>query len=322
MYFVVNQGAGGIGCSDICCRVRACTHAFWCGNDSSRRVHASTHPTDLSIITIKNHRALYGSGFMLTETPKMMPVVNICTDSNALAVRAADLVIQTSREAIAQRGRFTFALSGGSTPEKTYTLLAEAGRASAIDWSHTYLFFGDERFVPAEDPRSNVGMVRRNLLSRIPVPSSNVFPISTQAPNAAVAAEEYAKKLAEYFSISERTIPPRFDLIFLGLGSDGHTASLFPFTDALDVTDAWATWTSPGTSPPPVKRVTLTYPVLNAARQVVFLVSGKNKAVALRDILEGQAPREDRPAAGVQLVDGAVTWLVDKEAARLLTQQY
>ena len=259
---------------------------------------------------------------MLSATSTIKPTVNICADSNVLAVRAADLVIKTARDAIAQRGRFTFVLSGGSTPEKTYSLLADADRISAIDWSHTYLFFGDERFVPPEDPRSNIGMVQRNLLARIPILPSNVFPIPTKGFNAAVAAAAYAQKLAEFFSISERTIPPRFDLIFLGLGRDGHTASLFPFADALDVTDAWVTWTSPGASPPPVNRITLTYPVINAARQIVFLVSGKNKAVALRDILEGQAPREDRPAAGVQPVDGTVTWLVDKEAAQLLTHQY
>jgi 6-phosphogluconolactonase len=128
--------------------------------------------------------------------------------------------------------------------------------------------------------------------------------------------------LADFFSKPEQTVPPRFDLIFLGMGGDGHTASLFPFADALNVTDTWVTWTSPGTLPLPVDRITLTYPVLNAARQVIFLVSGKNKAVALRDVLEGQASYEDRPAAGVRPADGTVIWLVDKEAARLLTQNH
>ncbi len=249
-------------------------------------------------------------------------IVNMCGDSSDLAVKAADLVIQAARDAIARRRRFTFVLSGGSTPEKTYALLAQADRASAIDWPHVYLFFGDERFVPAQDPRSNFGMVRRNLLAQVPIPSANVFPVPTQVHNAAEAAAAYARQIAEFFSISDRTIPPRFDLIFLGMGSDGHTASLFPFADALDVTDAWVTWTPPGILPPPVDRITLTYPVLNAARQVVFLVSGKDKAVALRDVLEGQAPREDRPAAGVQPVDGMAIWFFDYQAARLLKQRY
>jgi 6-phosphogluconolactonase len=259
---------------------------------------------------------------MISGTPTVTPVVNICGDSSDLAVKAADLIIQTALDAIAQRGRFTFVLSGGATPEKTYSLLAQAGRASAIDWPRVYLFFGDERFVPAEDPRSNFGMVRRNLLAHVPIPSANIFPVPTQGHNAAEAASAYAQQLAEFFSISERTIPPRFDLIFLGMGRDGHTASLFPFADALDVTNAWATWTPPGILPPPVDRITLTYPVLNAARQVVFLVSGKDKAAVLRDVLDGKAPREDRPAAGIQPVDGAIIWLVDNQAARLLKQKY
>ena len=122
--------------------------------------------------------------------------------------------------------------------------------------------------------------------------------------------------------MSDRTTPPRFDLIFLGMGRDGHTASLFPFADTLDVTDAWVTWTPRDKLLPPVDRITLTYPVLNAARQVVFLVSGKDKAVALRDVLQGQAPREDRPASGVQPVDGALIWLIDNQAALLLAQRY
>jgi 6-phosphogluconolactonase len=253
-------------------------------------------------------------------TQMATPVVDIFRDSSDLAARAADLVIQTARDAIAQRGRFTFVLSGGSTPEKTYALLAQADRASAIDWPSVNVFFGDERFVPAGDPRSNYGMARKNLLAQVPIPRSNVFPVPSDLHNAAEGAAAYARQLAEFFSMSQRANPPRFDLIFLGMGKDGHTASLFPFADALDVTDAWVTWTSPGILPPPVDRITLTYPVLNAARQVVFLVSGRDKAVALRDVLEGRAPRQDRPAAGVQPVDGPLIWLIDNQAALLLTQ--
>jgi 6-phosphogluconolactonase len=250
------------------------------------------------------------------------PVIDIFGDSSGLAARAADLVIQAARDAVAQRGRFTFVLSGGSTPEQTYALLAQADRASAIDWPRVYLFFGDERFVPTDDPRSNYGMVRKYLLERIPIPRSNVFPMPSEVHNAAEGAATYAQQLAEFFSISERSTPPRLDLVFLGMGRDGHTASLFPFSDALDVTDSWVTWTKPGILPPPVDRITLTYPVFNAARQVVFLVAGKDKAVALRDVLQGQAPREDRPASGIKPVDGELIWIIDNQAARLLTQKY
>lgn len=258
---------------------------------------------------------------MLSGTSVPTPVIEISADPNALAVKAAGLIVRTARESIAQRGRFNWVLSGGSTPEKTYNLLAQSDWASLIDWSRTYIFFSDERFVFAHDPRNNFGIIHKSLLARVPIPSSNVYPILTLARTAAAAASAYAQKLADYFSLSDSVIPPRFDLIFLGLGRDGHTASLFPFADALDVTDEWVTWTLPGTSPPPVARLTLTYPVLNAARRIVFLVAGKNKAAALRDILEGQAPPEDRPAAGVYPTDGMLTWLVDNEAARLLTQK-
>jgi 6-phosphogluconolactonase len=250
------------------------------------------------------------------------PVVDVCTDPTDLAARAGDLIIQAASDAISQRGRFTLVLAGGSAPENTYALLSQADRASAIDWAHVYVFFGDERFVPVGDPRSNYGMARRSLLARVPIPASNVFPMPTEARNAAEGAAEYARLLAEFFSVSERTTPPRFDLIILGLGRDGHTASLFPYAKALEVTDAWVTWSPPGRLPPPVDRITLTYPVLNSARQVAFLVFGMDKAPALHDVLEGQASCEDRPAAGVQPVDGGLIWFIDKQAAQLLTQPH
>lgn len=254
----------------------------------------------------------------ITETPVAAPVVNICADSHALAVKAADIVIQAARDAVAQRGQFTFVLSGGSTPEKTYALLAEADRAAAIDWRHVFFFFGDERFVPAEDPRSNFGTARKNLFTRVPSPYENIFPIPTQASDAAEAAAAYIQTLAGFFALPEPTVPPRFDLVFLGLGADGHTASLFPFADALYITGAWATRTPPGVIPPPVERITLTYPVFNAARQVVFLVSGKDKATALKNVIAGQASYRECPAAGIRPLDGALIWLADKDAARLL----
>lgn len=189
-----------------------------------------------------------------------------------------------------------------------------------IPWAQTYLFFGDERFVPLDDPRSNFALVRETLLERVPVSASQVFPVPTQSASAAEAAAVYAAGLARFFAAGPGAAPPRFDLVLLGLGSDGHTASLFPDSPALQVNDAWATWTPPGTLPPPVDRITLTYPVFNAARQVAFLVFGEKKAPALREVLEQQPTRERCPAAGIRPVDGTVTWLVDEAAARLLTR--
>jgi 6-phosphogluconolactonase len=250
------------------------------------------------------------------------PSLLICRGSGVLAAKAADIVAQCAKEAIEQRGRFTLVLSGGSTPEKTYRLLAEPGWSTAIIWPKTHIFFGDERFVPPGHEYSNYGMARRTLLTGVPVPPLQVFPVPTQGSTAAEAAARYGTELARFFSADAiQNAPPRFDLILLGLGEDGHTASLLPGAPALRVDDAWVTWSRPGGLPPPVDRITLTYPVLNAARHVVFLVSGANKAAALRNVLESEATCDDCPAAGVRPADGTLAWLVDEEAAKLLTRQ-
>jgi 6-phosphogluconolactonase len=249
-----------------------------------------------------------------------MAAIITCKDADALAVRATDLIVQSAREAVGRRRRFTLVLTGGSTPEKTYRLLAQPEHSTAIDWSRTCLFFSDERFVPPDDNRSNFSMIKRILLSHPAVQSARVYPMNTQGKSAGECAAEYARELARFFSPGVGTAPPRFDLILLGLGEDGHVASLFPGAMALLVEHEWVTWSPPGTLPPAVNRITLTYPVLNAARQVAFLVSGAKKAPALRDILEKKPARDVRPAAGIQPTEGAVTWLVDEDAAALLTR--
>jgi 6-phosphogluconolactonase len=246
------------------------------------------------------------------------PVVVTCKDAEHLAAAAAEHIIAAAAAAIRERGRFLLALSGGSTPEKTYTLLARPESSGRLDWARAWLFFGDERLVPHEDPRSNCHMARRSLLDHIPVPPGHVFPIPVDRPSPVESAAAYAQTLATAFGIDPQGPPPRFDLVLLGLGDDGHTASLFPGAAALNEMRAWVTWSPPGVLPPPVDRVTLTYPVLNAAREVLFLVAGAGKSVPLRDVLEGGAPREQRPSAGVQPVEGAVTWLIDEAAAGLL----
>jgi 6-phosphogluconolactonase len=197
-------------------------------------------------------------------------------------------------------------------------MLAQPARAADIDWSKTYLFFGDERFVPPDDVRSNFAMAKRSLLDPFPVDPSHLFPIPTRGKTPAECAAEYAAELARFFSTSTDGPPPRFDLILLGMGEDGHTASLMPGSPALEVNDAWVTWSPAGTLPREVDRITLTYPVLNAAREVLFLVTGGKKAAVVRDVLEADVPREQRPAAGVNPVDGTLTWLVDEGAAMLL----
>jgi 6-phosphogluconolactonase len=245
----------------------------------------------------------------------MAPTVTISKNADALAATAADHILGAAQEAIRSRGRFTIALAGGSTPERTYTLLAQPDRASRIDWSKTFIFFGDERFVPHDDPRSNFGMAQRTLLSKAPIPAGQVFPIPTTGANAAAGAGAYTRTLEQAFSSALGGALPRFDMILLGLGDDGHTASLFPGAASLHEAKAWVTWSPPGTLPPPVDRVTFTFPLLNAARQVLFLVAGDKKAVPARDVLEGHPNVTERPAAGVRPTDGTVTWLLDEAAA-------
>jgi 6-phosphogluconolactonase len=248
----------------------------------------------------------------------MSPAVMIFEDTDRLAIFAADLITRAALEAVRVRGRAMLALAGGSTPEKTYRLLAQPDYRSRINLTHTYLFLGDERFVRPDDPSSNFAMVRRTLLTPLSLPAEHVFPISTQLNNAEAAAAEYSAKLAQVFGISERHDPPRFDLILLGLGEDGHTASLFPGAASLWVADRWVVASPPGTPPPQVERITLTFPVLNSAREILVLVSGQNKSEALREVLEGRPTCAKLPAACLSPVDGTLTWLVDAAAASRL----
>jgi len=237
-----------------------------------------------------------------------MRKIEIVASPEALAARAVDLTVAAANEAIAARGRFTIALTGGSTPERAYTALAEAN----VDWSKTYIFTEDDRDVPIDDPRSNFGLARRTLIDRIDIPAGNVFPMVTTPGNPAAAADAYIDILRRQFP-GEST--PSFDMIHLGMGDDGHTASLFPGHPSVDVVDRWVVSGPPGTLPPPIDRVTFTLPLLNAARQVLFLVTGEKKAQTVHEILDENAPIGTHPAGGVDPANGTVTWLLDEGAA-------
>ena len=246
------------------------------------------------------------------------PKITICTDATALALNAAQLISLAAKQSISARGKFTLVLAGGSTPEKTYELLGNVDKQTDVDWQSTYLFFGDERFVPHDDPRSNFGMARRTLTSRVPLPPEHIFAIPTHFPTAAASAAQYAESIARFFGIADAAAPPVFDLVLLGLGDDGHTASLFPEMPALSVADRWTAATPPGRLPPPIERITLTFPLLNSARQILFLVAGANKAQVVREIFQGSPPISHFPAAGIRPSDGTVEWLLDQAAARAL----
>ncbi len=247
--------------------------------------------------------------------------IQIFPDQAALSAHAADLFVQAARGAVAARGRFTVALTGGSSPHQTYELLAQAPRSAQIEWANVFVFLGDERFVPTDDERSNYGMCKHLLLDHVPVPAAQVLPIPTGTATLRETAAEYAQTLSRVFALPIGGPPPALDLILLGVGDDGHCASLFPGMPTLHIADHWVVSSPPGTLPPPVDRITCTFPLLNAARQVLFLVSGAKKAAPVRDIFEGGAGLDQHPAAGVQPTSGVLTWLLDEAAASLLTNK-
>lgn len=228
---------------------------------------------------------------------------------------AGEEVLRAAIHAVAERGRFTIALSGGSTPRSLYTLIA-ANASATLPWDRMFFFFGDERHVPPDDPDSNYRMVKESLLSTAPIPPSNVFRIPAENPDADAAAEIYEQTLRKFFALAPDEFP-RFDLILLGIGPDGHTASLFPETAALQEKSRLvvANWVEKLNT----SRITLTLPVLNHARLVAFLVSGIDKAPALHEVLEGKAPAEKYPSKLVQPSDGKLIWFVDKAAASELS---
>lgn len=224
---------------------------------------------------------------------------------------AAEEVILAATDAVAQRGRFTIALSGGSTPRNLYTLIA-ANASGSLPWDRMFFFFGDERHVPPDHPDSNYRMAYESLLSKVAIPPDNVFRIPAETPDAAAAAEAYEQTLGKFFALAPGEFP-RFDLILLGLGPDGHTASLFPETAALQEKSRLvvANWVEKLKT----CRITFTLPVLNAARCVAFLVSGTDKAAVLHEVLEGNSPAEKYPSKLVRPKDGKLIWMADRGAA-------
>lgn len=250
----------------------------------------------------------------------MSPEVIVCADTDALARRGCKIVVADAEEAIAARGVFRVALSGGSTPAALYKMLADPeGPAALLDEDRTQFFFGDERVVPFTSPDSNGGMARTALFKKKRFPDDAFFAVPTGKRTRDEAAQEYTKILAEAFGLRPNgPAPPEFDLVFMGLGEDGHTASLFPHNASLSVTDKWIVGSPPGTLPPPVDRITLTFPVFNVARHTLFLVAGEKKAEIVHHILRDNPPVEEAPTAGIRPANGRVTWLLDKAAARLL----
>lgn len=228
---------------------------------------------------------------------------------------AADKFVEIANDSITNRGKFSVALSGGSTPKALNRLLADDKFNHKIDWQNIFFFFGDERNVAPNDEESNFRMAKETLFEPLNIREDKIFRWQTELKDAKVVAENYRLKLRNFFELTEENLP-RFDLILLGMGDDGHAASLFPNTEALKETEKTAVSNHVeklGTS-----RLTMTFPVINNARNVMFLVKGADKSETLVNVLEGDFQPRKFPSQAVKLTDGNLFWLVDSEAARLL----
>lgn len=223
----------------------------------------------------------------------------VAVDPIGVAADAAQLLSTIS----ASGDSFGVALSGGSTPHFLYEALASSTYREHIDWARWHVFFSDERAVPPDHAASNFRLAHDALLAKVPIPSGQIHRMPAERPDLDRAAAEYSHLLA-----ATRGQPPRLEVVLLGLGDNGHTASLFPDTPALEVGDAWATRGIADYAP--IDRITLTLPAINAASNVVFLVTGGSKAAALRAVIDGSAP-----AARVRPEDGRLLWLLDRAAA-------
>lgn len=247
--------------------------------------------------------------------------IRILADARELSHAAAEEFVRRAEDAVRTRGIFTVALSGGSTPRPMYRLLASDEEASLRDrapWGRIHVFWSDERHVPPDHPDSNYRAAHEAMLVRLPIPPENLHRIRAEDPDAARAAAAYEQELRTFFFPRRMTVEalPRFDLVLLGLGPDGHTASLFPGTDAIREETRFVA--APWVEQLQAHRITLTPPVLNNAGCVVFLVGGEEKAEALQAVLEGAYQPERFPAQLIRPTLGRLLWLVDRAAARLL----
>ena len=239
--------------------------------------------------------------------------IHLYPNKEQLVTATTEHVVNSIGQAIEERGLCNIALAGGNTPREVYSMLAEESYRGRVDWDKLHLFWGDERMVPPEHQDSNFRMVKETLLDHVRIPDVNVHRIRGEiAPEK--SATDYAELLHKHF----KEDLPRFDLILLGIGEDGHTASLFPGTDAVEECERYAvavfvsrlgTW-----------RVTLTFPVLNAAREVFFLVSGRSKADTVRRIISIKQPAKEFPASMVNPENGTLHWMLDSEAVVLINK--
>ena len=243
--------------------------------------------------------------------------IRILPDGLAIAKRAAQVFVQAAAAAVRAKGSFNVSLAGGSTPKALYSLLVnDPTLRSELPWDKIHLFFGDERHVPPDHPDSNFRMAAEAMISKSPLKPAQVTRIKAEYPDAERAALEYEKALREYFKLKDAEYP-RFDLLLVGMGNEGHTLSLFPGTKALhpDGRIVVSNWIGKLYT----ERITLTAPAANNAAEIIFMVTGADKACALKAVLEGPFEPEQLPAQLLQPKNGKLLWLVDAAAGSMLT---
>jgi len=245
---------------------------------------------------------------------EILPGVFAYPNADEVARAAARLFVDYAWQAISRYGQFMVALSGGNTPRALFEFLASGEFRGQVDWAKVHVFWSDERAVSPEHPESNYGVARRELLLRVPIPPANVHRMEAEKANIGKAAHDYEEVLRQHLELDDRGFP-RFHLILLGMGADGHTASLFPGPRVTRQTSRWVS--TPMVAKLNARRMTLTLPVLDAASRVVFLVVGPEKAAALATVLQGKA-EPPLPAQMVQPRNGSKMFLVDRAAAAQL----
>lgn len=241
-------------------------------------------------------------------------MIKIFEDKTQLSKAAAELFVKKAQEAVQKNGRFTVALTGGSSPVHFYSLLSQAPYFNQVPWEKTFIFWGDERWVPLDDDRSNAKNAKITFINKVPVPADQVYPMWQDG----VEPEEFARQYEQLIQKHFNQEAPQFDLILLGMGDDGHTASLFPGTEVLHEKSRWVQ--SYYLESQSMHRITLTAPLINQAKTICFLTFGSNKAPALFNVLEGERNPEKYPSQLIEPQQGEVIWLVDKSAASQLTQ--
>lgn len=240
-------------------------------------------------------------------------MLHLFEDKTELSTAVADLFVKVSQEAVKKKGRFTVALTGGSSPVQLYTLLAQSPYKEQVPWQQTFVFWGDERWVPLNDERSNAKMAFDTFLNQVPVPKEQVYPMWEENTTPEAFAQKYEQLLQQHFGKAA----PEFDLILLGMGDDGHTASLFPGTAVLQEKSRWVQ--AYYLEPQSMYRVTLTAPLINQAKVICFMTFGENKAPALYEVLEGDRNSDKYPSQLIQPLNGEIHWFIDTKAASQLS---